>query len=47
MKVSCIPCTLSYKRSDKELNIEQKPGGEMVIETNENLINVSFNRGIR
>ena len=36
----------SYKSSDKDLNIEKQTGGDMVIETNEHLINVSFNRDI-
>ena len=37
----------SYKKSDTGLNIKTKSGGDMVIETNEHLINVSFNRDIR
>ena len=44
VKVSCIPCMFSYKKSDTDLNIKRKKGGDMVIETNEHLINVSFNR---
>ena len=46
VKVSCIPCMFSYNKSDTDLNIEKKSGGDMVIETNEHLINVSFNRDI-
>ena len=46
VKVSCIPCMFSYKKSDTDLNIKKKTGGDMVIETNEHLINVSFNRAI-
>ena len=46
VKVSCIPCMFSYKKSDTDLNIKKKKGGDMVIETNEHLINVSFNRDI-
>ena len=46
VKVSCIPCMFSYKSSDKDLNIQKKTGGEMVVETNEHLINVSFNRDL-
>ena len=34
------------KKSDTDLNIKRKKGGDMVIETNEHLINVSFNRDI-
>ena len=34
------------KKSDKDLNIKKESGGDMVIETNEHLINVSFNRDI-
>ena len=46
VKVSCVPCMFSYKSSDKDLNIKKKTGGDMVVETNEHLINVSFNRAI-
>ena len=46
VKVSCIPCMFSYESSDKDLNIEKKTGGDMVVETNEHLINVSFTRDI-
>ena len=46
VKVSCIPCMFSYKKSGTDLNIKKKEGGDMVIETNEHLINVSFNRDI-
>ena len=46
VKVSCIPCMFSYKKSDTDLNIKKKSSGDMVIETNEHLINVSFNRDI-
>ena len=46
VKVSCVPCMFSYKKSDTDLNIKKKKGGDMVIETNEHLINVSFNRDI-
>ena len=46
VKVSCVPCMFSYKKSDTDLNIEKKQGGDMVIETNEHLINVSFNKDI-
>ena len=46
VKVSCIPCMFSDKKPDADLNIKKKSGGDMVIETNEHLINVSFNRDI-
>ena len=46
VKVSCIPCMFSYKKPDTDLNIKKKSGGDMVIETSEHLINVSFNRDI-
>ena len=46
VKVSCVPCMFSYKKSDTDLIIKRKKGGDMVIETNEHLINVSFNRDI-
>ena len=38
----CFP----LKKTDKDFNIQKKSGGDMVIETNEHLINVSFNRDI-
>ena len=46
VKVSCIPCMFSYKKSDTDLNIKKQSSGDMVIETNEHLINVSFNRDL-
>ena len=46
VKVSCVPCMFSYRKSNKRLNIKKKTGGDMVVETNEHLINVSFNRDI-
>ena len=46
VKVSCIPCMFSYQKSDTDLNINEKAGGDMVIETNEHLLNDSFNRDI-
>ena len=46
IKVSCVPCMFSFKKTDKDFNIQKKSGGDMVIETNEHLINVSFNRDI-
>ena len=46
VKVSCVPCMFSYRKSDKDLNIKKQTGGDMVVETNEHLINVSFNRDI-
>ena len=45
VKVSCVPCVFSYKKSDKDLN-KEKTGGDMVVEPNEHLINVSLNRDI-
>ena len=39
-------CFLLKKKTDKDFNIQKKSGGDMVIETNEHLINVSFNRDI-
>ena len=47
MKVSCVPCMFSYKRSDKDCSIENSTDSDMVIETNEHLINVSFDNDIR
>ena len=44
VQVSCVPCMFSYQKSAKDLNIEKKPGGDLAIETNEHLMNVSFNR---
>ena len=46
VKVSCVPCMFSYKKTDKDFNIQKRTDGDMVIETNEHLINVSFNRDI-
>ena len=46
VQVSCVPCMFSYQKSDKYLNLEKKPGGDMVVETNEHLIHVSFSRDI-
>ena len=34
------------KKTDKYFNIQKRTDGDMVIETNEHLINVSFNRDI-
>ena len=41
-----VPCVFSFKNTDKDFNIQKKSGGDMVIETNEHLVNVSFNRDI-
>ena len=34
------------KKSEKFLNIKKTTGGDTVVETNEHLINVSFNRDV-
>ena len=46
VKVSCIPCMFSYKKIRYGFEYYEKSGGDLVIETNEHLINVSFNRDI-
>ena len=46
VQASYVPYIFSFKKTDKDFNIQKKSGGHMVIETNEHLINVSFNRDI-
>ena len=38
----CIACMLSVKKKDQEMSVSKKKDGDMTIETNEHLVNVSF-----
>ena len=46
VNIKCIPCMLSVKKKDQEMSVVKKKDGDMTIETNDHLVNVSFNRVI-
>ena len=46
VNIKCIPCMLSVKKKDQEMSVVKKQDGDMTIETNDHLVNVSFNREI-
>ena len=46
VNTKCIPCMLSVKKKDQEMSVVKKKDGDMTIETNDHIVNVSFNRVI-